>query len=261
MNKISEIVYYNEHAKEKLDSFYNVNRRLDGAWRTLNRFLPPRINNILEIGCGVGDMSYKMSRKWKKSTVTGIDLSDTAIKIANNLFGSDRIKYFAGSFNEIDFDKTFDLIVLFDVYEHIDPKDRTLFNDRLNRLLQPGGYLFMAIPAAAYQDYIKKFFPEKLQPVDESLTLEVFHSLASACNAELLFYKNVNIYYEGDYTHIVFRKKSEINRYEKTVTVNKPFLIRAFEKTFEYLLYKNPVFSRRVIRLLKTRRKLRQMKL
>jgi len=261
MKNISEIDYYNEHAKEKLDSFYNVNRRLDGAWKTLNEYLPRKISSVLEIGCGVGDMSYKMSKKWKNATITGIDLSDTAIKIANHLFGSEKIKYYNGSFNVIDFDKTFELVVLFDVYEHITPSDRTLFNERLNKLLQPGGYLFMAIPSAAYQDYIKKFFPEKLQPVDESLTLDVFHSLASTCNAELLFYKNVNIYYEGDYTHIVFRKKSEINRYEKTVTINKPFVLRAIEKSFEYIIYKNPIFSRRVIRLIKTRRKLRQMKL
>lgn len=258
--KNSEVVdYYNVHAKEKLASYYSVNRRLDIAWKSLNRYIPLQIGNILEIGCGVGDMSYKMSKKWKKANVTGLDLSDTAVKIATELFGSNRIKYFAGSFNAIELSTSFDLIVLFDVYEHVHASERKLFNEKLNNHLKPGGYLFMSIPSPRYQEYGIKNFPDKLQPVDEILTLDVFHDLSVICDAELLLYKNVNVYYEGDYTHIIFRKKDAVNRYAKTVTSSGPFVFRALVKTAEYLIYKNPIFSRRVLRLLKTKQKLKRL--
>jgi SAM-dependent methyltransferase len=253
--------YYNLHAKDKLYSYLHGNKRLDLAWETLCKYAPLKLNDILEIGCGVGDMAYQMSKRWGNSSVVGIDLSDTAIMIASDLFGSDRIKYLTGSLNEVELNKTFDLVVLFDVYEHIESGKRNSFNEKLNSLIRPGGYLFLSIPAPIYQDFIKKHHPEGLQPVDESITLDILHDLASKCNAELLFYKNVDIHFEGDYTHIVFKKKDESTRFERPVNLDKPLALRAIQKTFLYLIYTNPLFSRKRLRIIKAKRKLKHIDL
>lgn len=57
--------------------------------RSLNKLMSLDNNlmlNILDVGCGMGFTSYELSKFYKNSNVTGIDVSSDAIKYAKNSF-------------------------------------------------------------------------------------------------------------------------------------------------------------------------------
>jgi len=254
----SVVNYYNQHAREKLNGYLNGNKRLEMAWETLCSHAPGKLLSVLEIGCGVGNMSYQMSKRWSKAKIKAIDISKSSIDIANKLFNSNNIEFSVGYLHEITFNKTFDLIVLFDVFEHIDSKDRDGFIKKICELLNPGGTIFLSFPSPTYQDFNYKFHPELMQPVDENITLDVISQLCRTCNAELIFYKNVDVHFEGDYTHAVIKKYfTQFSRFESSVYLKKNLIIRVIKKSIYYLFFLNPVFSRKAIRMFKIKHRLK----
>ncbi len=105
-------------------------------WLNLKNF------NILEIGCGTGknlDVLRKFGKTW------GLDNSKEAIKFSkkrglNNLVlgEAENIPFSGGKFN---------LIILLDVLEHTDDI-KTL--KEIFRVLVPGGYLIITVPAFSW---------------------------------------------------------------------------------------------------------------
>src|SRR5580704_9188771 len=59
--------------------------RANSPWYFTVRRLLPDLNGarVLEIGCGTGDFSVWLARKYPRAEVTGIDFSETAITIAS----------------------------------------------------------------------------------------------------------------------------------------------------------------------------------
>jgi SAM-dependent methyltransferase len=95
---------------------------------------------ILEIGCGAGGMLGPLSRYGK---VTGIDVAHDYMRYCRQR-GYTRVV--AGSGYELPFpDRSFDLVALFDVIEHI-PDDRRVLREA-HRVLRPGGRVFVSVPA------------------------------------------------------------------------------------------------------------------
>ncbi len=64
----------------------------------------------LDIGCGIGGLIRNLSHKLKKYNYTGFDISEDLIKAANKLNKNEKINFFVGDVNSIDFDKKFNII-------------------------------------------------------------------------------------------------------------------------------------------------------
>ena len=74
--------------------------------------------NVLDIGCGNGFLSYEIAAKAKG--VTAIDLSRDSIESAGKTYSRDNINYICGDACQYAFTDTFDVIVLSNVLEHIE---------------------------------------------------------------------------------------------------------------------------------------------
>jgi len=77
------------------------------------------IDSILDLGCGQGCNTYYLAKWLPDSKVTGIDFSDTGIRVAKKLYDSPNLNF------EIDLDSktlsnSFDLVTCFEVLEHVD---------------------------------------------------------------------------------------------------------------------------------------------
>ncbi|WP_321281815.1 class I SAM-dependent methyltransferase [Marinifilum fragile] len=104
--------------------------------------LAPSPSHLLDLGCGLGHYAAYFAQKGYK--VSGIDISQTAINHANQLFG---IKNLKGDFYELDLCKTNDIILPpiklayeFEVLHHIYPEYREMYVQNVSKLLSEGGY-------------------------------------------------------------------------------------------------------------------------
>jgi SAM-dependent methyltransferase len=102
-------------------------------------------STLLDVGCGDGggvsafyDAGYVCS---------GFDIETRRVELANNLRGDRKFKMIPGNIYDIDFpysNKKFDLIVLHDVFEHLEQKELIL--EKLTSCLNSGGKILITFP-------------------------------------------------------------------------------------------------------------------
>ena len=205
MNQSFEAVkaYYDSHIIGKLRGFVEGNLRVERAWLTLKQWAPKYPLHILEIGCGIGDICWRMARYWPKSTVVGLDISAKSLEIARTMFGSSRLSFVEGPLRKGMFADRFDLIVLMDVYEHIAVADRSALHEALRELKRDTGRVLLTFPTPRYLSCLKQYHPDQIQPVDENISVSAILRLAEEIDAEILLYQEVDIWNQGDYAHTV----------------------------------------------------------
>lgn len=202
--------YYDKHTHRKIRDFIKGNARVSSAWSTLERFAPSSPREILEIGCGIGSVCWKMSQKWPEAVVTGIDISSKSINAARQLFAAQNVRFYA---NAPEFGRhlgNFDLIVLMDVYEHISIQDRPSLHCTLRESISDLGRIFLSIPTPAHLHWLKTHKPDQIQPIDEDINIETILTLANETETVVICYKEVNVWKERDYAHIVLGPQNEV---------------------------------------------------
>ena len=94
--------------------------------------------SIIDIGCGVGWMSERMTRF---GAVTGTDLADEVLVRAR--LRAPQVRFVSGDFLEVDLPlQGFDIAVALEVLSHV--ADQPAFLARVATLLVPGGLLMLA---------------------------------------------------------------------------------------------------------------------
>ncbi len=260
MNTIAdELVeeYYNTHVDGKIKGFTDTNPRIELAWKTIVSYAPDKPAEILEVGCGIGDICHRMGKKWKNSNVTGIDISSRSIEVAARLFGNSRTRFIQGYLEKDSFKNAFDLIVLMDVYEHIKASERPVLHEALRSILKPGARIILSCPTPRYQEYLRNFVEGGLQPVDEDITSGVAQQLSEATGTELILYREVQVWHPGDYVHIVLVKDpAPWHKQSYLAGSKRSILVKLLDRLIRPLL-NNPVFSKKASRMRFIKRRLR----
>lgn len=208
-DKASVKHYYDEVALKKLSSFLKPNPRVESAWTTLLASVGnPR--RILEVGCGVGDISFRLSKHFQNANITGLDISPLSIEIANKVFGGDKVNFVVGEINAVS-EKGYDLVVMMDVFEHIHKNDRKDFVQSLKECIVNEAFVFGSCPTPEFLAWLKTHSPQHIQPVDEEITLDVIADLARVIGLRIITYKTVSIWFSGDYFHFVLGPKHSID--------------------------------------------------
>lgn len=97
--------------------------------------------NILEVGCGCGDLLQVLERKGY--TGMGIDISADALAVASAGFVGDSIK--VKCCTPDDLQEQFDVVIASEVMEH--HQDDALFLQQLRERLLDGGFILLTVPA------------------------------------------------------------------------------------------------------------------
>ncbi len=125
---------------DKYDDWLAEEAARDDLWqRRVKLVLKYRQSGtLLDVGAGIGQFL-----KYAKAhfDVSGSEISPVAIKIAQEKYG---ITLNQGTIDDISWGKTFDVVTLFHVLEHVPDPDDTL--KRCHSLLSPGGVLILAVP-------------------------------------------------------------------------------------------------------------------
>lgn len=143
--------------------------RTRALFALLDRTLPRRDLEILDVGCGAGNMIHHLGRY---GPVLGIDNNPKPLKIAHQRGYEARL----ASAEEMPFpDQSFDLVAALDVIEHCE--DDLLVLRQCYRVCAPGGFLVATVPAFGwlwsandeinkhYRRYTKSELHEKLMSV------------------------------------------------------------------------------------------------
>ena len=96
---------------------------------------------VLEVGCGIGSIINELNRQGCK--VVGIDISNSAIEYGQKKYADIELK--VGTADKLEFaDKSFDIVLSFDVFEHLNDLDEHLKD--VTRVLADGGYYLLQTP-------------------------------------------------------------------------------------------------------------------
>lgn len=104
-------------------------------------FLKHELSRGLDIGCSYGWYSNILISKGILS-VDAIDLTEYKESVIND----SRITFYNENFLQKKFEEKYDIILAFEVYEHIHEADRPEFLTKLTSLLNPGGLLVFSGP-------------------------------------------------------------------------------------------------------------------
>jgi len=99
---------------------------------------------VLDIACGSG-YGTKILAKSGAKKVTGIDISEDAVKIAQEKYSQENIKYITANAEDTkQIDHNFDLVVSFETIEHLKNADK--FLQEIKRITKPDGLVFISTP-------------------------------------------------------------------------------------------------------------------
>ena len=102
--------------------------------------------DVLEVGCGVGNFSRFLLESPRVRSLHCIDISNAAIAYCREHFQNDKIRFDRMGVDELK--GKYDTIICLNVLEHIEDDIQSLHH--MISLLQPGGFLFLLVPAHSW---------------------------------------------------------------------------------------------------------------
>jgi SAM-dependent methyltransferase len=127
------------------------------------RYRLPDNSQVLDAGCGTGEISRRIAAMMPHARVLGVDIIDAHLDLARSRSAElgDRVRFEHRSIFELGLpDRTFDLVVCRHVLQAIPHADRAI--GELVRVVRRGGWLHLIV-----EDYLMiNFEPRRLDPDD-----------------------------------------------------------------------------------------------
>jgi trans-aconitate 2-methyltransferase len=171
-------------------------------------------SNVLEIGCGIGTVSSLILKTVHQGKFTGVDISEASIKLAREINAQHKnASFVVNDMSTFTSDTRFDFVVFPDVLEHIPFEQHRRIFETIGSVTAPSAKIHINIPSPAFQIWLKKHQAEKMQIIDQSLSLSRLTADAASGGFELQSAVPYSLHYkQPDYVYLVFEKKaSEIN--------------------------------------------------
>ncbi len=162
---MSSAKFYDHFIKNQVES--SINDRIAGLYRRLCKMGLHTNSTVLEIGCGIGTLTYLLTRKVKTGRVEATDISPQSIEYAKKNLVRPNLSLFAGDILQLEpTAKSFDFILLFDVIEHIPIEDHAALFAKINGWMHDDSSLLINIPNPASILFDEKNNPATLQEID-----------------------------------------------------------------------------------------------
>lgn len=97
--------------------------------------------DVLDVACGTGVLFPDYLAR-NVGSLTAVDISPEMVRIARGKYPEEQVNVCCGDVEELDFDRQFDCIVIYNAFPHFPEPGRLI--ERLTRLLKTGGTLTVA---------------------------------------------------------------------------------------------------------------------
>lgn len=140
---------------------------------------------VLDLGCGEGYGAYHMAQFARELVAVDIDVE--TVQKAKMKYVKDNLSFLPGSAMEIPSpDSFFDLVVSFEMIEHLDEKNQKKSLQEITRVLKSGGVFLVSTPDKRRTDK----FPQKNPYHIKEFYLEDFSALLKQ------YFKYVDLYFQ-----------------------------------------------------------------
>lgn len=217
--------FYDNFSIKLFSDYIRGNKRIESALRFTLSQIPNKTEKILDIGCGIGWSTNELKRHYPEAEVIGIDMGEKNIEVAKNLFNMERLNYYCINILDKNLvkikNRKFEVLVLLDVYEHIEKEKRNITHNLFKELLSDEGTLILTCPTVLHQNFLRKYNPEGIQPVDEDITLDVINQLAKDIEGELIYLNYFTIWNKNDYLYFTIKKNPKyVNKNQLANNIN-----------------------------------------
>lgn len=107
--------------------------------KTINELPAPQ--NILDVGCGIGELCHLISSQYPEAKIVGIDPSSKMIERAARDFSAGNINYVCGHHDSLPVGRKYDLIVSTNAFPYI--QDKKKFLQDMKKQLKTNGRLLL----------------------------------------------------------------------------------------------------------------------
>jgi trans-aconitate 2-methyltransferase len=203
--------YYDGFSKhlEKI----GVNIRHRTIFYQLKKHGLKRNASVLEIGCGIGQVTGLMAPYLTRGSIMAVDISPANIGNAKQRLKSFKnIQFLVSDMTDFSSEKKFDFVVLPDVLEHIPIEQHVGLFAAIGRHTHSDSKVFINIPSPHFQDFLTHHKHEFQQIIDLSLWTELLLPSFCANGFYIHYLKNYSLAVEEcDYQQIVLKKRCDHN--------------------------------------------------
>jgi len=198
--------YYDEFIARQVES--GINDRIYHLYKMLLSLGLQADAHVLELGSGIGTMTFLLSTYINKGKIEAVDLSSASIEFARQKIRRPNISFIAAdivhyqpAIRDIDF------ITLFDIIEHIPMEKHPDLFRNLSGMANEKTRIVINIPNPAYIEYDRVHNPAALQIIDQAVPLAFILENLEKNNLVLTCFKTYSIWVENDYQFFVIEKK------------------------------------------------------
>ncbi len=172
-------------------------------------------SRVLELGCGVGALTFLLARHAVRGAVEAVDLSPESVRFAREqLTGYPNVSLHVH--DVVTYEPTgeptrpdFDFITLFDVIEHIPLLLHAELFRHLASLTGPQTQLLLNIPHPRLIEHYHRHEPAELQVVDQSVELAPLVQHLYAAGLTLYSLDTYSLWREDDYQFLVIKPAAD----------------------------------------------------
>ncbi len=202
---------HEQSPKEFYDNFLDYLKRDRERPNPRHEYIKKRLNQIiqpgkevLDLGCGIGITTEHIARIGAKKVV-GVDLSPKLVAFARKTVP--HAEFRVGDITKLKVHRSFDLITLVDVMEHI-PEERyeALFAN-LELHSHEETMVYLSVPDPQWIEFVQTHRPEKLQIIDNSIHHFAMLELARKHGFILYFFNTYGIDVGCQYNEYILKRE------------------------------------------------------
>ena len=223
--------YYDSYIERQIKS--GINNRIYSLYKRLKKLGLGRDMKILEIGCGIGALTYLLSKKIKTGTLEAVDFSEKSVAYAAKYIANHNVSFTCADILEFNPKcSSFDYILLFDVLEHIPHEKHAELFHKIHGWMHNDSLLLINLPNPEYTIYEQQNNPANLQEIDQPVYFHQLSGIFKKNQLQILNMETWPVWVQEEYQFYTIRKERE---FEEIVLENQ---MNMFQKIRNRLILK-----------------------